>query len=200
MKIGIYGGTFNPPHTGHINACKSFLEALELDKLYVIPAYLPPHKEINSSTTTENRYEMSKLAFAEISDKIEISDVEIKRKGKSYTAHTISYFKGLGYDDIYFLCGTDMLLTFDEWYKPDYIFQNATIVYARREKDEKNNSLIPQKIKLYNEKYGAKIITLNLEVMEISSSDIRKMVKNNEPCEFLSDEVFSYIQKNNLYR
>ena len=151
MKIGIFGGTFDPPHIGHINICKEFLSRLSLDKLYVIPAFLPPHKEIKSNTPVNKRFEMCEIAFSPISSKIEISDVEIKREGKSYTADTISYFKSRGDDDLYLLCGTDMLLTLDEWYNPKYIFENAIIVLARREISSCNTKLINSKIKQYEE-------------------------------------------------
>ena len=114
MIIGIYGGTFDPPHIGHINACKQFLNAFNMDKLFVIPSYVPPHKDLKSNSTVQNRFEMTQIAFSGISDKIEISDVEIKRKGKSFTADTLSHFKKLGYDNILFLCGTDMYLTLEE--------------------------------------------------------------------------------------
>lgn len=199
MKIGIFGGTFDPPHIGHINACKCFLEAFDFDKLFVIPAYLPPHKEIKSSTTTEQRLEMTRLAFQSIDPKIKISDVEIQRKGKSYTAHTIAYFKECGYDDIYFLCGTDMLLTLDQWFTPEYIFANATIVCARRENDADNSIAIVNKVKAYEEVYGAKIIMLDLPVKEMSSTEIRESI-HVQPCYFVSSEVYSYIKENNLYR
>ena len=200
MKIGIYGGTFDPPHIGHINACKQFLNAFDFDKLYVIPAFVPPHKEVHSNSTVQNRFEMSKIAFSTISSKIEISDIEIKRKGKSYTADTISYFKNLGFYDILFLCGTDMYLTLDEWYNPEYIFKNVTMVCARREIDFANDELIAEKTKLYTEKYNAKIEMLDLDVIDISSSEIRAQIKQNQTCDYITEEVLLYIKNNGLYR
>lgn len=199
MKIGIFGGTFDPPHVGHINMCKAFINTLELDALYVIPANIPPHKTIKSSTTANQRLEMSKMAFSSISDKVVVSDLEIKREGKSYTADTIRYFKDKGNDEIYFLCGTDMLLTFDTWYKPDYIFENATVVYARRESDKNNDLLIPCKIEEYKKAYNARIIQLDIDIVEISSSDIRKEIDISGRSSYLTDEVLSFIVKNNLY-
>lgn len=200
MIIGIYGGTFDPPHIGHINACKQFLNAFNMDKLFVIPSYVPPHKDLKSNSTVQNRFEMTQIAFSGISDKIEISDVEIKRKGKSFTADTLSHFKKLGYDNILFLCGTDMYLTLEEWYNPRYIFESATIVCARREAETINNELIQQKTKIYIEKYNARVEMLDLDVIDISSSEIRNQIKKNQDYKFITAEVMQYIKANNLYR
>lgn len=201
MRIGIFGGTFNPPHVGHINSCKIFLEKLQLDKLFVIPVFSPPHKSLNSMASPKSRMEMCRLAFAGISNKIEISDVEISRKGKSYTADTIAHFKSLGYNDVYFLCGTDMLLTLDSWYRPDYIFENATIVYARRENDEDKTVLIEKKVKAYKEKFSARIVLLELDSIEMSSSIVRERISNNESINcYVTSEVAEFIKKNGLYK
>lgn len=201
MRVGIFGGTFNPPHNGHVNMCKLFLEKLSLDKLFVIPASIPPHKQINSKTTTKERLEMSEIAFSDISEKIVVSDLETKRSGKSYTADTIKELKSLGYNDLFFLCGTDMILTLDSWYKPDYIFENSTIVYMRRENDVKNSQLLIEKINYYKEKYNAKIINIVSEPIELSSSMVREAVKNEiDVADMVSFGVLEYIREKNLYR
>lgn len=201
MKIGIFGGTFNPPHIGHINACKCFNEYFDFDKLYVIPVYSPPHKDLKTFVTAQNRLEMSKIAFEGLSDNIIVSDLEIKRKGRSYTADTIQHFKELGYDDIYFLCGTDMILTLGTWYKPEYIFDNATIVYMRRENDSDIEKLLLERIEEYKTKFGAKIEHIDAESIQISSTDIRESVKNGAiESKFLTPELLKYIIENNLYR
>ena len=199
MKIGIYGGTFDPPHNGHINICKEFLNQLSLDTLYVMPAFVPPHKVVFDNDTYV-RYEMSKIAFGDISDKIIVSDLEIKRRGRSYTAETISYFVDYGDYDVYLLCGTDMFLTLDEWYKSSYIFKHSTIVHARRENDC-DNELIEYKEAIYKEKYNAKILNLNIDVIELSSSEIRNMVNNEgDVRNFVSEGVYNYINENQLYK
>lgn len=201
MKIGIYGGTFDPPHIGHINACKAFLEQIELDVLYVIPVYKPPHKDIFSGTDVASRLEMTRIAFQELSPKIVVSDIEIKREGRSYTADTLKYFKSeLNNPEIYFLCGTDMILTMDFWYKPEYIFKNATIVYARRESEKRITVEIDAKCKLYEEKYNAKILSIDLNATEVSSSDIRNRISKNENEVYLTPSIYDYILKNGLYK
>ena len=201
MRVGIFGGTFDPPHIGHINMCRIFLDKLSLDKLYVIPANIPPHKIIKSNTFANQRYEMAKLAFSCISNRVEISDIEIKREGKSYTADTLKTFVEQGYDDLYFLCGTDMLLTLDKWYNPNAIFESATIVCIRRENEKENDILIQEKIDLYRQKYNGKVKLLNVDAIEISSSEVRSAIKNGENISsYITDEIYNYIKSNNLYK
>ncbi len=201
MRVGIFGGTFDPPHIGHINMCELFLKKLSLDALYVIPAYIPPHKTIKSRTTVFERFEMAKIAFSSLSDKIIISDIEIKREGKSYTADTLRTFREKGFDDLYFLCGTDMFLTLDSWYNPAFIFENTAIVCVRRENDAKNDKLIKEKTELYKKKYNAKVIILDVDAIEISSSEVRNAIKNTSHLNsYITDEIKNYIEINNLYK
>ena len=199
MKIGIFGGTFDPPHIGHVGALRSFLEQFEFDKVFVIPTFNPPHKSLKSSVSAQDRLKMTELAFSKLSDRVEISDLEINRQGKSYTADTIRHFKEIGYDEIYFLCGTDMMLTLDMWYKPDYIFSNAVIVYARRENDEYVTEQIEQKKREYLCKFNANVIQLNFDITEISSSEIRMALSKGDSS-FLTKEVADYIIQQDLYK
>ena len=200
MKIGIFGGTFDPPHLGHKNALKAMLDNIELEKIYVIPVFLPPHKNLHSNVSPKMRLEMTKIAFKSLSKKIEISDLEIKRQGMSYTAYTIEYFKNQGHD-IYFLCGTDMFLTLDTWYKPRYIFANSTIVLVRREDSEEISKKVLEKAQEYKDVFDAKIIILSAEAFEASSTDVRMLINSGEDHhKILSDEIYDYIIANNLYR
>lgn len=201
MKVGIFGGTFNPPHIGHVNMCKLFLERLSLDKVFVIPSSIPPHKQIKSKITTEQRIEMSRIAFSSVSSKIEVSDIETKRSGKSYTADTIKEIKALGYDEIYLLCGSDMLLTLDTWYNPEYIFDNVTIVYLRREDEEETASLISIKLSEYEKIFNAKIIHIDTKPLWLSSTTVRQAVNNGDDIsEMVLPEILNYIKENNLYK
>lgn len=200
MKIGIYGGTFDPPHNGHINICKSFLKQCELDKLYVVPAFNPPHKSVKSNVSSRDRFNMTCLAFSNISDKIEISDIEMKMQGKSYTSNTIKYFKNDIENEIYLLCGTDMFLTLDSWHEASYIFKNAIIVYARRENDENLSNQIQEKIYKYKKEYNSNIVKLNCDIVEISSTEIRKnIILENNASDFIPISVMNYIIEKNLY-
>ena len=201
MKIGIFGGTFDPPHIGHINACKAFLEQVELDVLYVMPVYQPPHKNIFSGTNVDSRLEMAKIAFSSLSNKVLVSDLEIKREGRSYTAETIKQIKSQISDaEIYFLCGTDMILTMDSWYQPEYIFENATIVYIRRENDIYITGQIAKKCSIYKSKFNANIISITANAIEASSTEIRDAIVNsNGEIPFITAEIYKYIIENKLY-
>lgn len=194
-RVGIFGGTFNPPHLGHVEAAKAFLKGAKLDRLIIMPALIPPHKEYHSTVTSEQRLEMCKVAFGEIAN-AEISDLEISRGGKSYTYLTLTELER---DDIelYFLCGTDMILTMDTWKNPDIIFKKATICYIRRESDEDNTALIKKKCEEYKDIYGAVIIPIDAEVIEISSSEIRN--DKTVMTKYVSHGVADYIKKAGLY-
>ena len=200
MKIGIYGGTFDPPHNGHVNVCKAFAERIEMDRLYIIPTSIPPHKQQGSNVSAEDRLEMARLAFSGISDKIEISRIELEREGKSYTADTLRHFKSIEDSEIFLLCGTDMLVTLDTWYDFEYIFKTATIVYARRESDEYYDILISNKITEYREKYGANIIFIDVDVIEASSTDIREKIGSLEETQLIPKRVFEFIKERGLYK
>ena len=138
MKIGIYGGTFNPIHTGHIHAAKQAMEILKLDKLLMIPDRIAPHKEIPSgSPTPQQRLEMLRLAVEGVPG-IEVSDMELKREGKSYTYLTVEALRDEYPDaELYLLMGTDMFLSFHTWMNPERITAQATLaIMYRGEKGE----------------------------------------------------------------
>lgn len=202
MKIGIFGGTFDPPHIGHVNMCRLFLEKLSLDRLYVIPAHIPPHKLITSRSTADDRFEMAKIAFSNLSQKVTVSDIELKRDGKSYTAYTLKQFREQGFDDLYFLCGTDMFLTLDTWYNPSYIFESATIACVRRESENEISVLIKEKTEQYKENFNARIVLIDADAIEISSSEVREAIKNDNPLSscYISPEIKNYIEAKGLYR
>ena len=194
-KIGIYGGSFSPPHSGHVSAAKQFMEALSLDELLIMPSHISPHKVTDPSLTSRHRYEMAKIAFAGLSN-VTVSDYEIQKGDVSYTANTLTHFSNEG--DLYFLCGTDMFLTLSRWYRPDIIFQNATIVLASRENGKEEE--IQQAKESYEKDYGARIVILNNHVLEISSTEVRNALKQGKDVSrYLSKDVEVYIREHNLY-
>ena len=129
LRVGVYGGTFAPPHNGHVAAAKAFMEQMKLDYLFIIPTNLPPHKQVDDGDDPLMRLKMCELAFEGV-DGIVISDMEITREGKSYTYDTL---KELERPDtrLFFLCGTDMVLTFDTWYRFEDILKMCYPVYVR---------------------------------------------------------------------
>lgn len=194
-RVGIFGGTFNPPHIGHVEAAKAFVKGADLDVLIVMPAFIPPHKEYTSTVSCEERLQMCKIAFADV-DKATVSDLEISRGGKSYTYLTLQELKQDGVD-LYFLCGTDMILSMGSWKNPDIIFSLSNICYIRRESDFENTVMIDKKCEEYKSIYDAKILPIEADVIEISSSDIRD--KKVEVSSYLLPAVEEYIRKAGLY-
>lgn len=198
MRLGIYGGTFAPIHNAHVRVAKAFFKDLSLDKLMIIPAGIPPHKQVASDDAPQKRLRMCQLAF-EGEEGIEVSDLELKREGKSYTVMTLRELSGED-RELFLLCGTDMLLTFDLWYCFEEIFKLCTLVYVRRESDEKTGSEITQKLEEYRTKYGARIIELHTETLEMSSTKIREAIKaGKNVSEMVPQKVAEYIQANRLY-
>ena len=199
MKIGIYGGTFSPPHIGHVGAAKEFVRALELDKLLVIPTFIPPHKTESERIAPKARAQMCEIAFGELG--AEISDIEISRGGKSYTVDTLHALREKYPDDEFFLlCGTDMILTFDGWYRFEDILSEATLVYVRRENDPDTERAIGEKISLFKEQFGARIRHITPRTVELSSSEIRARIKKREDVSHLLPEgIAEFIKDNKLY-
>ena len=197
-RIGIYGGTFNPPHLGHMQAAAQAVAALRLDKLLLIPDRIAPHKQLPAgSATPQQRYQMLQLAAAG-QPNMELSDIELNSDETSYTYKTILKLRKLYPDDqLILLMGTDMFLSFDSWKKPDIILENAALgVLYRGEKGEE--TAISQKMELM-QRSGAKIELVKNDVLTISSTDLRRMLVFRCADDFLSDSVNAYIQCNNLY-
>jgi len=207
-EIGIFGGTFAPPHIGHIKAAISFYNQLNLERLYIIPTAIPPHKRIDPSVNPIERMEMLRLAFEDHPDyskRIFISDYEIMQNGLSYTVNTLEHFSKLypscdGFR-ITILCGTDMFLTLAEWYKPERIFELCRIAYIRRDlKGETTDRRITERADFYKSVYDADIIAVMSDTIEISSTDIRHMLSSDQTPGFLiNPKVYEYIKNNRLY-
>ena len=198
MRVGIYGGTFAPIHNGHVRAAKAFMEQMKLDYLFIIPSHIPPHKQIDESDDPLYRLKMCELAFEGV-DGIVISDCEIKRGGKSYTYDTL---RELQRPDtrLFLMCGTDMVLTFDTWYKFDEIFKMCYPVYVRRENDPLIGNRIVAKINEYYQKYGVMFRKILTEPIELSSTDIRRAVKESRDISHLvPPSVEKFIKENGLY-
>ncbi len=198
MRIGIYGGTFSPPHNGHIAAAKAFMEQMWLDILYIIPAALPPHKEMECPVSAEHRLQMCKAAFGDM-EGVYVSDMEIRRGGRSYTVDTLRELSG---EDrrLFLFCGTDMMLTLDEWREPEEIFRLCYPVYMRREEDASLDRRITEKNAKYQEKYGKVVRRIVGKPVVISSGEIRAaLAAGRSVSEFLPPAVEKYMRDNHLY-
>ncbi len=198
-RIGIFGGTFNPIHKGHIKCIEEIDKELDFDKILVIPTKIPPHKQAVDLASDNDRLNMCRLATKHIS-KAEVSDIEIKSEGKSYSVLTIRKLIQIYPEDdyrLYFLMGSDMLLCFEKWFEFREILSLCSLVCITRKSDDK------LKIKAQAEKlrgFGGDVIIVNTEPLEISSSEIRDRIRKGEDLScFLDDAVVKYISESGIY-
>lgn len=196
-SIGVFGGTFNPPHIAHVAAAEAFSKRIDPDVLMIIPDFIPPHKSFAGTVTPEQRLDMCRLAFSHIKNVL-VSDLEIARGGKSYTANTLTELSADG-TELYFLCGTDMFLTLDSWYSPSTIFALATICYVRRESDRELDEKIKRCTELYEKKYAAKIIPIEMDTVELSSTEVRAALSGVGNTDAVPKSVMDYIKREGLY-
>lgn len=198
MKIAVYGGSFNPPHNGHAKAVKDVSAHLHPDRVLIIPVAAPPHKELPSdSPTAQERLEMARI-FAGGLPQAEACDIEIARGGKSYTVDTLEGLHVQYPDDrLILLIGADMLIDFEKWYAFRRIMELADIAVFARAAGE-DAGILGQTEHL-REKYGAAISFVEREPLEISSTELREMLKGRGGNELISDAVYGYIIKRRLY-
>lgn len=198
MKIAIYGGSFNPPHLGHLEAAKTVCAELAPDKLLIIPDNIPPHKAMDpGSPTAEERLALCRIAFSSIPG-AEISDMEIRRRGKSYTAHTVRELRGRYPDDELFLVvGSDMLLSFEEWYEFEYLLSECTLAVVSREEDDLDALRAHEA--LLSEKYAARVHILQHAPLPMNSSEIRVWLRLRLGSDLLDNAVYAEIIRRRYY-
>lgn len=198
-RIGIYGGTFNPPHIGHMQAAKQAITALGLSRLLMIPAYAPPHKAVlpTNSPTAQQRLEMLRIAAADCPE-ILVSDMELRREGISYSWETVETVRRqYQAAELVLLMGTDMFLSFETWVHPERILKNASLgVFYRGDKGEQ--AAIARK-KAEMEASGAKVTLVQNDVIAISSTQMRRLLAFRCAGELLPEGVLDYIRENHLY-
>lgn len=203
MKIGIYGGSFNPPHLGHLAAARAAARALELDKLVFVPAGHPPHKELApGSPTPEQRLAMTAIAADQLllPDVTEVWDVELRREGKSYTADTLAQARERWpEDELWLLMGTDMFLTLQDWHEPEKVLSMAGVCAFGRSPADGEAAFAPQR-EFLSKTYDAKIATISIpDLVDISSTRLRELLAKGEGREFLPEAVYGYVLRERLY-
>lgn len=192
MKTALFGGAFNPVHEGHVRLAKALKAAVGADRVIVMPSYISPHKSSESLVSPEDRLEMCREAFKGVYG-FEVSDLEIKRGGVSYTSDTLTELKKLyPSDEIYFFCGADMFMTLDKWHMPEVIFSLCTVCTVPR--DGVTAEQLLQKAEEYRKK-GAECMVVDLPETDVSSSELRSGKKS----EYLDKNVRKYILKKGLY-
>ena len=204
MKIGVYGGTFNPPHLGHLTAARSVFELLNLDLLLLIPAGLPPHKELPAgSPTPEQRLEMTRLAGEQLGlgDKVRTLDIELERGGRSFTSDTLAQLREQYPDsELWLLMGTDMFLTLQTWHEPEKILSLAGVAAFGRTEEDTEELFSAQRDYLYRTYPQARIFTLTLPgVIDVSSTELREKLAKGRGANLLAPAVYGYILREGLY-
>ena len=197
-RIGIYGGTFNPPHIGHIQAAEQAFSDLKLDKLLLIPDRIAPHKELpENSPTPQQRMDMLHIAVQNCPG-LEVSDIELKRSGVSYTWETVAQLKAENPEaELVLLMGTDMFHSFHTWKHPERILENTTLgIFCRGEKGE-HKAIAEKKAEM--EQQGARIELVNNDIVAISSTQMRRLLAFRCAGAFLPEGVLDYIRENRLY-
>ena len=197
LRIGIYGGSFNPVHNGHIHLALTAVNELHLNRLYLVPSKISPHRSSKEYVSEEDRVEMLRLA-CKVSDKLEVCDYELRSDRVSYTIYTVEEFRRRFPDDeLFLLVGSDMLMIFEKWYNFEVILKECTLaVVSRCEGD------IPELEKKANElrQYG-NIVICHDDPVEVSSTDIRKKIaKNMKYTCYLDKNVVQYIRLKKLYK
>jgi len=193
MKKCIFGGTFDPPHIGHLLIAQTICEAENFDKIIFVPALKNPHKSAGITSPIDKRLNMLESAIAG-NPNFEISDIEIKRGGISYSLDTIRHIKkadNLKRDELYFLIGSDILKNFHKWHEPKNILEENQVIVALRPGFQP--STVPNWIL-------SKIRFANIPQFELSATQIRKRWKENKTIRYMvTQPVWEFINKNSLY-
>lgn len=197
MKIGLYGGTFDPIHTGHLIVMENTLNFMDLDKIIVLPSSNPPHKQNKKKTDTNIRVEMVKSAIKD-NKKLELSTFESDDDSVVYTHQTLDYFKNkYPEDEFYYIMGEDSFMTIDSWRNYEKILNDHLIVFARTS-IEPNSDLV-KKVDMIK-KDNQKIYLIDNLNINISSTLIRNLVKEDKSIRYLvPDSVLRIIEEYNLY-
>ncbi len=194
IKIGLFGGSFDPIHNGHLQLADWTRKRLSLNRIIFIPASIPPHKQNSTLTSAKYRYQTVQIAIDSMPH-FEVSDIELKRKGVSYTIDTILYFQKkyvITKHDLYLIIGADSLIDFPGWKDPDKILDNCRVVCLRRPQINLDNA--PLNLK-------KQAIILESPLIDISATEIRKKVRSGLSISHLvPPAVEQYIIDNNLYR
>ncbi len=201
MKLGIFGGTFNPPHMGHVTMARAAVEQLSLDKLLVIPAGIPPHKQLPAgSANTQQRWEMAQLMTGAVGKCAEARDMEIHREGKSFTSDTLLSLREEYADaEMWLLMGSDMFLSLHTWHAPEIVCREANIAAFSRNEEDERAAFEKQKAFLEQE-FGAHVAILdNPNLIEVSSTELRAGLPKDEGEELLPTAVWGYVQREQLY-
>lgn len=198
QNTGLLGGTFNPPHLGHIALCRAAAESLGLDRVVVMPAGQPPHKELSEDAPAPGeRLAMTRLAFRDVAA-AEVSDWELRAGGSRYTADTLTHLRALYPNDrLWLLVGADMFLTLHRWRRPEEIFMLARVAVLAREDGQER--AIAAAAAFLAHRYDAAIDIIPHAPLSVSSTRLREGLRRAQGETFLPEPVYAYICQKGLY-
>lgn len=198
MTTALYGGSFNPPHLGHVHAAEAVLHTLRPDRFLVIPDHLPPHKEFESGSPPPwARLEMCRIAFRKFPE-IEVTDLELRREGRSFTAETVAQLDGENAEqELVLVIGADMLFSFRQWFRYQYLLDRCTLAVLSRESGE--SEALRQEAQKLREEERARIVLIPAEPFPASSTEIRAALRRGECPAALDEEVYRWIRENRYY-
>lgn len=198
-KVGIMGGTFDPIHYGHLILAQNALDTFSLDEILFVPSGTPWLKESTKVLSKNKRVSMTGMAIEDNPD-FALSTIEIDREGNSYSYETVEELKRMQpKTDFYFIMGADSLLEIERWKHPDRLMAECTLLVAVR--DDCDREGLEKQIIYLTDKYQADIRILPANRIDISSTKIRRMIREGKSVRYmLPDQVIRFIQKNHLYR
>ncbi|MGN0478021.1 MAG: nicotinate (nicotinamide) nucleotide adenylyltransferase [Hominenteromicrobium sp.] len=202
MRTGIYGGTFNPIHLAHVRLLREFARRLSLDRLILIPTGTPPHKAAHQLASGADRLEMCRLASADIAEcPVEVSELEVRREGRSYTADTLETLRAqYPGDELFLLMGEDMFMTVERWYHPERIFRAAVICAAPRDYGS-FRSLVRHGEAVRQAYPSFSFIIQNIPYLPVSSTEVRaRLESGGELSDLVPACVEQYIRERGLYQ
>lgn len=199
-RIGLFGGTFNPPHLGHLHLATQALKQAKLDEIIIMPSYIPPHKDATDLIEGIERLTLCGLTFADT--RFTISDLELRRGGKSYTVETLRTLRDrYPSDELYLIIGSDMLLSFDKWYCYDEILSLCTLLVLSRENEISSDTLRDYAVHTLGLTEGVGFLILETAPIVLSSTEIRAAIAAGEDVTTkLCDAAYDYIKEKGLYR
>lgn len=197
-RVGLFGGTFNPPHKAHLRLAEKAIDGAGLDRVIVMPAFVPPHKDAPRLLNAQDRLNLCRLTFCKGS--FEVSDLEIERGGKSYTVETLETLKKLfPGDEFVLIIGSDMLLSFDRWYRYKDILSLASLCVMTRERAvtaDRLRSYCKNTLSLPENRF----VILDCEAFELSSTEVRQELETGENVKAqVTEEAAEYIDEKGLF-
>lgn len=199
-RIALFGGSFNPVHNGHVNLVRETAEKNSIDRVYVIPTFISPFKKDSAGFVADgkDRLEMCRIAFSKL-PYVTVSDWELSQSEVSYSVNTVEHFhENFPEDELFFIMGSDMLLSFDKWHRWQDILKMCTVIAASRENGSSDIEKLREKAAQLS-RLG-KVIVTEITAFELSSSEIReKIIKNSDLSCYMDKNVVKYIEENRVY-